>query len=361
MSRIKWEGELEKRRSELRTNGITYKEIAGILSEEFDLNITIDMVSSRERTARFIKIKDFNENQCTNVLYNYVNDLEPETTIPLVSNNLFPHQMYNNQEEYIASERTKLEMKKIWEMFEDGKPKKMLVLSDLHAPYMNFEKIEKAIKDNEDCNICILNGDIFDGESMSVFDKMDEIDSSEEFSQVFELLNVLTVKFEKIIWIGGNHDFQRFCKYIIRNIKPGLRKFAFDRLNPMTFISSKYSNVITINHNTLQIGDVIFKHPNGYSGVEMKTVVTEMDIMTANKRDYPNPNFRCVCIGHTHDGGEYYKNGIKLMETCCLCYTPDYRFNNPVKRKWTTGYARIELDNNNKIIFNKSHIFCLDD
>lgn len=369
MSRIRWEGDIENRRSQLRENGITYNEIANILSEEFGLKITKDMVSSRDRIVRMKSIRynncdeiDINtlDGICAKDEYNFYEKDIPLTGL-MYEQKLFPENMYDIQKQFIASENTKAEMKKIWELFEDGQPKKMLVLSDLHAPYMNFTKIEQAIKDNEDCDICILNGDIFDGESMSVFDKMEEIDSSEEFDQVFKLLDVLTVKFKYIIWVGGNHDFQRFCKYIIKNIKPGLRKFAFDRLNPIKFISDKYQNVISINHNTLQIGDVVFKHPNGYSGVEMKTVVNEMDIMTANRYDLPNPNFRCICIGHTHDGGEYYRNGVKLMETCCLCYTPDYRFNNPVKRKWVNGYARIELDECNKIIFNKSHVFCLDD
>lgn len=339
MSRIKWVGDIENRRKQLRSLGKSYNEISRILSYEFNLKITRDMVSSRDRKCRL----------------NNSNNYE------LSNENLFPNELYDLKSEYISSEETKKQLKEIWELFNDGKEKKILALSDLHAPYMDFKKIEKAIKDNEDCNICVLNGDIFDGESMSVFDKMDEIDSSEEFNQVFELLNVLTVKFEKVIWVWGNHDGGRFYKYICKNIKPGLRKYAFDRLNPTKYISEQYDNVISINHNTLQIGDVVFKHPNGYSGVELKTIVNELDILTANRYDLPNPNFRCVVIGHTHDMGVFYKNGIKLMETGCLCYTPDYRFNNPVKRRWTSGYARIELDENGKTIFNNSNVICLDD
>lgn len=354
MSRIKWEGEIENRRSQLRANGITHNQIANILSEEFGLNITKDMVSSRDRLVR-MKIMEYNGINEFDFYdkYNSLTDLTDEQ-------NLFPEHVYNLQKQFIASETTKEEMRKTWEMFEDGKPKKLLVLSDLHAPYMNFKKIEKAIKDNTDCDICILNGDIFDGESMSVFDKMEEIDSFEEFDQVFRLLDVLTVKFKYVVWVNGNHDGGRFRKYVIRNIKPGLRKFAFDRLNPITYITEKYSNVIAVNHNTFEIGDVVFKHPNRYSGVELKTVVNESDILCANKADLPNPNFRAVIIGHTHDLGCYYRNGILLGESGCLCYTPDYRFEEPVKRRWTNGYIRIELDSNNKIIFNKSGCFILE-
>ena len=360
MSRIKWVGDIEKRRKQLRNSGNSYQQVANILTDEFGIRITRDMVSSRDRAVRtrgydsYIEVENDDD---INVKLPIEQDTETEQES---YEHLFPVELYNLKEEYISSEETKKELKEIWEMFEDNKPKKILSLSDLHSPYMDFKKIEKAITDNSDCTICILNGDIFDGESMSTFDKMDEIDSSAEFGQVFELLDVLTTRFEHIIWVGGNHDFQRFYRYICKNIKPGLRKFAFDRLNPMKYISDKYKNVITINHNTIQIGDTIFKHPNGYSSVEMKTIVNELDVINANRHDFPNPNFRGIIIGHTHDGGDFIKNGVKLIEQGCLCYTPDYRFTNPVKRKWTTGYARIELDENNKMIFNKSSFICLE-
>lgn len=348
MGRISWNGHIENRRIELISQGYKPTKISNILSNEFNIRVTRDMVNGR---GRVVKNKGANN---INQSISLPNDLQD-------NNKLFDNDMYNLKDKYINAEETKKELKKIWDIFNTPIPKNILNLSDLHAPYMDFKNIEKAITDNSDCNICVLNGDIFDGESMSVFEKMEEIDASKEFEQVFELLNVLSIRFEYVIWVGGNHDYQRFCRYIMKNIKPGLRKFAFDRLNPMKYISENYKNVITINHNMVEIGDVVFKHPNGYSGVEMKTVVNELDIITANKIDLPNANFRMIAIGHTHDMGEYIKNGIKLLETGCLCYTPDYRFNNPVKRKWTIGYARIELDKDNKVIFNKSHTVCLDD
>lgn len=370
---IKWEGPLEERRKELK-HGITKlsaEKIAKILSKEFNLNITRDMVSSRNRTLKKKSSNIENKNSFNinfDSYYENAQPAQPEQSLPppqpmqviTQQQKLFDNKLYNLKEKYISSEQTKKEMKDIWDIFNDGKSKKILCISDLHAPYMDFEKVEIAIRNSIDCDICVLNGDIFDAESMSVFEKMNEIDASEEFEQVFELLNVLTVRFKHIIWVGGNHDYQRFCRYIMKNIKPGLRKFAFDRLNPMQYIADRYPNVIAINHNTLEIGDIIFKHPNGYSGVEMKTVVNELDILSANRFELPDPNFKAVIIGHTHDAGIYYKNGIMLMETGCLCYTPDYRFLNPTKRKWQQGYAKLELDNNGKIIFNKSSFYTLD-
>lgn len=334
MPRIKWIGKIEDMRIQLRDNGCKPKKIAEILSNEFNAKITVDMVNGRERVYK---------NQSSSN-----------------SKKLFNDKFYNLKEEFIFSEKIKKDMKAIWEKFEDGKPKKILSLSDLHAPYMNFEKIEKAINDNLDCDICVLNGDIFDGEAMSSFNKMNEIEIEKEFEQILELLNVITTKFKWIVWNGGNHDLMRFSRYIMKNIKHNMRQYTFDRLNPIKYLTENYSNILTINYNTLQIGDVVFKHPNGYSNIEMRTVISEYDILSANKADLPNPNFKCICIGHTHYMGNYIKNDVLVIEQGCLCHIPDYRFNNPVKRRWTTGYARIELDKNNKVIFNKSKWVCLD-
>lgn len=336
--RIKWSGDIENRRIMLRQEGLSYQKVADILTSEFNIKITKDMVSSRDRIVRLKNSKD---------------DIQTE--------NLFSDELYNLKDSYIASEEIKKQLKSLWEKFQDGKPKKILSLSDLHAPYIDFKKLEIAIKDNLDCNICVLNGDILDGESMSTFDdKLEEIDVKDEFKQVFQLLDVISNVFEHVIWVWGNHDGGRFKKYIMKNIKPSLRKYAYDRLNPIKYISEKYDNVISVNHNLFQIGDVVFKHPNGYSSVEMKTVVNELDVLMANRFDLPNPNFRCVCIGHTHDIFSGIKNGVLLIEQGCLTYVPDYRFNNPVKRRWTTGYARIEIDKEGKVIFNKSKWVCLD-
>jgi Icc-related predicted phosphoesterase len=321
------------------------------------------MVAGRKKNVKNKINKQF-YNNLNKVIHNNLNVKDSNNISNNSKQKLFDDELYNNKDKYILAEKTKKEMKKIWNIFNTPTPKKILNLSDLHAPYTNFEKLEIAINDNLDCDICVLNGDVFDNEAMSVFDKMDEIDSSEEFNQVKKILDVLSKKFKHVVWVGGNHDWGRFCKYIIKNIKPGLRKFAFDRLNPIKYLTEAYPNIIAINHNTLEIGDVVFKHPNGYSSIEMKTAINELDVMNANSQDLPNPNFRAFIIGHTHAGGTIFDNRsgkvIMVAESLSMCHIYDYRFNNPTKKRWVTGYARIELDKDNKIMFDKSKIVCLE-
>jgi len=325
MTRIKWEGsKIEEERIALEKLGNTSTQIAEILSKKYNIKITKDMINGRKKTC--------NKKNKT----------------------LFDEDLYGLKDIYVLSEKTKKDMKSLWKKFQTNTEKKILCLSDLHAPYINFSMVEKAINDNLDCNICVLNGDIFDASGLSLFDKMKEINLKKEFEQVFKLLDVLSEKFEYVIWVWGNHDGERFRRYIVKNIKNELREYAFDRLNPIKYLTEKYDNILTINHNTVQIGDVIFKHPNRYSNAELKTVINEYLIFSANKKMLPNPNFRAIVIGHTHYMGNYIYNDTLLIEQGCLCYQPDYKFIEPSKRSWTTGYARIELDKNNKVIFNKS-------
>lgn len=350
MAQIKWKGDIENRRIELKEAGMGPTAIANILSKEFNMPITIDMVNGRNKTLMKNKIGIFSKKQ-KNIEINNKNEDNLE---------FFTEEDCAESERFLYSGEIKNQLNSIYNLLNDGKSKKILSISDLHSPYMDIRKIDKVIRDNLDCEYCIINGDLLDMESMSSFDKMTEIDITKEFEQVNKLLLVLNKQFKKTIIVGGNHDYTRFARYIMKNIKPSLRSFAFDRLNPLKYITEKYENIEVINHNTLEIGDVIFKHPNKYCSGEMKTIVNEYYNMCANREDLPNPNFRSIIIGHTHMAGEYYYNGVKLIEQGCLCHKMDYRFLEPTKKSWTSGYAIINIDENYKVDLNKTKFIYLE-
>lgn len=341
---MKWFGKLEDRRVQLKNDGFGPTAIAKMLTNEFNTRITVDMVNGRNRVVNK-----------KNPIVNETNEVLTTTD----ENNYEQLKFFSEEDceianKYLYSNDIKRDMKEIYNMLNDGKTKKILSLSDLHSPYMDLKKIDKAIRDNLDCEYCVINGDLLDLEAMSAFDNMNEVNISEEFAQVDKLLSILDKTFKKTIIIGGNHDYTRFAKYIMKNVKPSLRSFAFDRLNPLKYITEKYMNIKVINHNTIQIGDVEFKHPNKYNSPEMRTIVNEYNNMIANLEDFPNPEINCIIIGHTHMAGEYYYNGVKLIEQGCLCKKMDYRFLEPSKRSWTTGYCVISLDDSYHVDFNET-------
>ena len=344
--RIKWNGSIEDRRVELLCEGFSYSEVALVLSEEFNLNVTRSKVLDRSRRTNTLK---------SQVLESKTSSISTEETL---NKSLFPNEVYGQDESITFAPEKKRILNTIWESFNDGKSKKILSLSDLHAPYMDFEAVEKALIEHSDADILVLNGDVFDGQALSDYDKLNDFDIEIEFEQVFILLDTVTKMFEKIYWVGGNHDLSRFMRMVARKFGQGLKKYVMKRLNPIEYIAEKYDNLTVVPHQFMQAGKCIFVHPDGYSSALMSTAIKQTEIFEANKEELlPHQEFQCVVQGHTHDLGEYYYNGVKVIEQGYLSYTQDYRFDKPVKRRNTKGYAVIHLDEEGNVNFNKTHAY----
>lgn len=348
---IRWNNEIDEKRIELIKKGYSYKVIAQILSSEFGVKVTTRAVESR----------CYSTNTQKRNLKNLNKKAKKNNNLSLMKNKvkLFKDNCYNNQDEFLMTPQKLEELNDLYLKLNAIKPKKILSLSDLHSPAIDFASVEKAILANQDADICLLNGDIYDGNSLSSFDKMSEIDIELEFKQIFDLLDVLTVKYKHVVWVGGNHDFRRFLTFVMKNFGPGMRKYVEQRLNPMDYIAEHYDNVIIVPHDWIQIGDIIFAHLSNYSSVDMKTVVNNYDIFNANRNILPNPDFRAIIIGHTHHAGKIVKNGTLLIEQGCLCHLQDYRFMKPVKNRWQLGYAIAEFDDNLNVDFNKTNVIFL--
>jgi len=359
--RKKWTDKIDKRRIELITEGYTYRETALILSDEFNEHFTAKAVEARCYSTNTLKnkimsshIEKSNKKLNKKDKYTFSNKVIKNKT----DKNLFPKYLYEQNEEVNYSPEKKRILYRIWNQFNDGKPKKILSLSDLHAPFINFNSVEKAIKDHMDADILVLNGDVFDGQALSDYDKLNDFDIEIEFEQVFALLDVITKLFKEIYWVGGNHDLSRFIRMVSRKFGQGMKKYVINRLNPINYIAEKYDNVTVIPHQWMQIGKAIFIHPDGYSSTLMSTALGQEKVLRANAEEMlPDPNFECLVQGHTHDLGEYFINGCKVIEQGCLTYTPDYRFDKPAGRKWVQGYAVVHLNSDGSVDFNNTRSF----
>lgn len=350
--RVVWKGAIEERRKELRRMGIGPTKSAHILSNEFNTKVTKDMVAGRERVS----------NQTKNNRKHKKNFEQNNTKVKVQNDNgmqFFSEQDVTDSTKYLKIEKVKKELADIYNIFNDSKPKKILSLSDIHSPYADIKNIDRAIKENLDADIVLISGDLLDNEAMGNYDNITEWEISEEFGQVRKILNVLNDNFKHIVVIEGNHE-GRFSRYVCKNIKPSLRDFAIDRLNPLKYITEKYENIKLVNFNTVQIGSCVFKHPHKYNNQEMKTIVNEREILKANSDLLPNENFNLIMIGHTHMAGEYFYNDVKLIEQGCLCQTPDYRVNEPTKRRWVSGYGIVYLNEKGIADLNRSRFIFLE-
>lgn len=381
----KWNQKIDDRRLQLLQEGCSYKSIAQILNKEFNETFTGKAVENRcyitnslksqvgydtlknsfvvgnpspeisQQVQLLMPLYETSDNSTKSWTYEAADKNKQKKSVEQKS--LFPEELYKQNEEVNFSPEKKRMLDNIWEQFNDGKAKKILSLSDLHAPFIDFNAVEVAFKEHADADILVLNGDVFDGQAMSDFDKLNDFDIEVEFEQVFALLDVATEMFETIVWCGGNHDLSRFIRMVSRKFGQGMKKYVLKRLNPITYIAEKYDNVIVVPHYWVQIGKSIFVHPDGYSSALMSTAMSQEKILRSNIEMLPHPEFQLLVQGHTHDLGEYFINGTKIIEQGHLGYTPDYRWDKPTVRKWQQGYAVVHLNQDGSVDFNKTRSY----
>ncbi|MNJ90412.1 3',5'-cyclic adenosine monophosphate phosphodiesterase CpdA [compost metagenome] len=358
MSNVKWTKEIDLKRVELMEKGFSYKDIARVLVNEFGGDFTSKKVMNRSFVTSTTKSSVL-KNTVDSVSKN-INGKKIEKQSFDVKNDkiLFPAEAYDVNESVSFTPEKKRRLKAIYDSFNDGKQKKILSISDLHAPFINFEAVEKALLAHGDADILVLNGDVFDGHALSDFDKLIDFDIEVEFEQVFLFLDVATKLFKKIIWNGGNHDFSRFIRTVSKKFGAGMKSYVLKRLNPIEYIAEKYDNITIVPNQFFQIGECVFTHPDGYSSALMSTALGQEKSIRANAENIlPNPKFTCVVQGHTHDLGEYYINGCKVMEQGCMTHVMDYRFDKPASRRWVLGYAVIQVNNDGSIDFNNTRTY----
>ncbi|MNV50902.1 hypothetical protein D3C71_1429320 [compost metagenome] len=145
---------------------------------------------------------------------------------------------------------------------------------------------------------------------------------------------------------------------VSRKFGQGMKKYVLKRLNPIDYIAEKYDNITVVPHQWMQVGKAIFVHPDGYSSALMSTALGQEKVLRANAEEMlPDPNFQALIQGHTHDLGEYYVNGTKVIEQGCLCYQMDYRFDRPSSRRWVQGYAVVQLNSDGSVDFNNTRSY----
>lgn len=342
---VKWNEEIDNRRIELLKINYTYAQVAEILSNEFDQDVSAGSVDGRCQKTQTTKKDLLN---LTTVQAKAVTQNQPRKR-------MFPEECYKMDASTHFPTAKKKEMKDIYDRLTNAAPRKILSLSDLHSPYMDFDAIEIAVGNNLDADICILNGDVFNGDAMSSFVSFKDVDFEYELNQVYRLLDVLSEKFKEVIWVGGNHDMMRFKRFVIKN-GGKMASYFMQHANPMNLIAEKYPNLTIIDHDWVQIGDVLFAHPEDWSAVDMKSVVTVDEKFRANACNlFPNPHYTTIVMGHTHAVGKIVRNGNLLIEQGCLTHQQDYKFLKPSKRRWETAFAVIYLDENGRADFNNSN------
>ncbi len=245
----------------------------------------------------------------------------------------------------------------------DGSLTKVLSLSDLHVPFENNAVIEDALDKHSDSDILVLNGDLLDLFSVSRWPKNKSYPLKHEYTQALDWLKLFSKQFKQVVLIRGNHEL-RLQSYFSSNLDPGISFMTHP--DPLERLASGYGFdkgghfVKTHEFNNVlytggicgwyaKIGNTIFVHPSGGSGVPMRTA------LKAANHFIEIEDFEAIVCSHTHKMGKIFWKNKLLIEQGCCCIPMDYEADAHMKwNQQTFGYAVVYMNSKGKIDFEKS-------
>jgi UDP-2,3-diacylglucosamine pyrophosphatase LpxH len=219
---------------------------------------------------------------------------------------------------------------------------KVLVLSDVHIPYQDNEKVNAVITfiSTYEPHKIILNGDIIDFPQISRFSKnLVELPRlKDDLIQTIELLKRIrdTAGDSTEIWyLGGNHEFR-------------LHKFLIDKCVELSGLDClKFEQL-------LQLDDMNISYVPYGKGLEYKNVLFEHGYLISKFAGYTAKNQfesrrMCGVSSHTHRLAKYRHNNYQgqqfWIESGCICdFNAEYINGLP---NWQNGFAYLLFDDEN--------------
>ena len=228
---------------------------------------------------------------------------------------------------------------------------KNLVISDLHIPYQDNSAVKcmLAFSKKYKPQRIIVNGDVLDFYSLSVFDKCPERKENlqGELQQARDFFKLLRKNYDgEIIFLEGNHE-NRLQRYLWRNPElAGLKELKIENLLHLSKYNVKQikveSDYWSAESGEHRIKDLIIQHGDGrLNGAKYSQNPGYAAFNTLKNKGGYN-----LIMGHTHRLAQIYNRmGDKSLvgiEGGCLCKT--------TRANWQQGFVTFE--NNKTKTFN---------
>lgn len=329
MANSSWSQNVLNRLLELQTSreinkDLTDSDIAGILNEEFQLTLTSDAVHGK--------------------LYRECDKIRVSETVLLPTYEKFKSQIHDNSR-----------INTLTELVLAGK-KKILVLSDLHIPYMNKDALNLTLNLNAAADVVVIS-EIMDLGSQSSFAATDNIPLELEVEETLKLLELLSTRFPLVIVIEANHDYRLARKAL--KVLPTEFSLLVEETNLMQLLVRPFKNVVFVPNWWVQIEDAIICHASKTSTVSMK-VIGDLDMFFKDHHHDLGLRmpYRVLVQGHTHQLGVLAKPDLKLFESGMLCSIRSWYQKIPSRTCWITGFVVVEMQDG-KSLLNKCREYML--
>ncbi len=236
--------------------------------------------------------------------------------------------------------------------------RKVLFVSDIHAPFHDIEAVRKAFEValDERVNTIVLGGDIMDNHALSFWKDRKRADFVAELELMKSFLNEVRETFinSKIYYLWGNHEL-RYERFLLSHAEKlfGIEELQLENLLKLSdFQISKIDNRDQMQQfgRPFAIGKLYYLH-----GHEIKASYGAVNI-ARNMYLKAQDN---IIFGHFHQTQEYIQKDINgsvkgAWAVGCLCdMSPDYSIIN----NWNSGFAIIEYeDNGDFTVYNRKII-----
>lgn len=227
--------------------------------------------------------------------------------------------------------------------------KKALIINDVHSKFHDRRAIEVAVNHGakRDCDIVIINGDLFDFYQFSRFDKNNRIRaefySEREWVQDFLLL--LQKTFGKVVFKKGNHDIRR--EQLIQKLSADVPEMqGLEDLSDYIMFDGSTVEVVE-DYDIIEFGKLNLIHGHEYQGGGIHVAYNRLNKAMDN-----------VISGHSHVTQSSMKKTVTgkfygSWAVGCLCsLSPRY---NP-QNNWNHGFAIVERDSTGDFVVDNRRI-----
>lgn len=245
------------------------------------------------------------------------------------------------------------------EAFEKAETRTILVLSDIHVPFTDETKLQKAIDLHRNASAVILTGDVMDMYGCSRWRKRQYIAHDLEIDNTVRLFEYISSIFPLVFAFPGNHDKRPTKK--IQDILPDYLQYLVSDDDTLGMISKAFPNVFYTDDWYKQIGDAVFTHAERSSAVEGRPAVLTADFFLSKgwAKRLKMGDLRLVVQGHTHQVSATYREDLKMIETGCLAQVMEYTLDSSAVMRPPMNGAVIVTQNNGITDFNQTREYIL--
>ena len=349
MSYNKWTAE-EEHLLKLLISTNSYQEI----SEEFQRRVSKGIAGfSSERTAEAIRKKCDRDNITSETFETYENNDPFRKT-------------FDALKKLQAKFSPDKEVRRIG--LTDGEIK-IVSLSDIHFPFSRDDLLEQVIEEHKDADIFVINGDMLESYSASMFPKSKKVPMLIEYQCAFKFVKLISELVPHVVLVNGNHDARAsrymkdtgFPEDVAQVLRPDLlaRIANGEELDDTGMLVQKheFANVHYEQSESwyVKIGKTLFVHPWNRGGSAPGYTVKKVNDYFS--RRYKDSDYDSVVVGHTHKLYQGIINSKLLIEQGCFADVMDYAFSPKMQYNsdnGMNGYAIIYQDKDGNTDFNKS-------